>query len=435
MQDRVNGSNARFKIIRAARRIGKSFMAAKDVLPDILMPNTRGWIVGPSYELAEKEFRYILDFLNQCHKKLGLPKPEVARSNYKAGDLYIKTPWGSEVIGKSADRPLALVGEENDWILLSEAAQHSGDTWFRYLRPTLSTRLGRALFPTTPDIAGQWLYKLENESRAWPEWETFTCPAWECPHYDKREIETARLELSDAAFREQYGGEWTFYEGRVFKPYDETIHVIEPFKIPNGWRWRAGVDYGGTRDATAVEWFVESPDHDIYFVDEYYAADRPTELHTEIVRSKELGRPTPVRISDHHALGVQLARDWAKFGVPSVNCPVDRKTRRDRFLAMLELRENRRPYHVAEASLPAGNYPRLFIFRGKCPNLEREIQYLAWKDTTRKEGTYGDTVGDDHAIDAAEYGVFYATKGRVMTPVHTRRVPNAPRIISTMTGY
>ena len=44
IQDEFILSSARFKIFRAARRVGKSFTAAKDVIADILMPGTRGWI-------------------------------------------------------------------------------------------------------------------------------------------------------------------------------------------------------------------------------------------------------------------------------------------------------------------------------------------------------------------------------------------------------
>src|SRR3990167_6362694 len=47
IQDKFLLSPARFKIFRAARRVGKSFTAAKDVISDVLMPGTRGWIIGP----------------------------------------------------------------------------------------------------------------------------------------------------------------------------------------------------------------------------------------------------------------------------------------------------------------------------------------------------------------------------------------------------
>lgn len=438
VQDRLVASQARFKIFRAARRVGKSFSAAKAALPEILIPNSRGWIVGPTYDLAEKEFRYILEFLLKMNKKLGLPKPTKIRDNPKAGELYIETPWGAEVHGKSADRPLALVGEENDWIILSEAAQHNGDTWFRYLRPTLSTRRGRAIFPTTPDISGLWLYELELEAEKWVEagdtdWEIFTQPAWECPHYDPKEIESARKELSEDAFMEQFGGEWRFHTGRVFKPFSPKIHIIAPFEIPKGWKTWSGLDYG-VRDATASEFLSESPFGDFYFHDEYYAHERATETHTEHVKRIQSKYRIVARVADHHALGRQLMLDWSKHGIPTVPCNVDRKTRRDRMLAYLEIKENRHPFHVREAGLPTGSYPRVFVMKGKCLNLVRELLLLRWKDGANKEGGYGDTVGDDHAIDAAEYVLYHATKS-ARGPGFGSRHHKVVRAVNSRTGY
>lgn len=436
-QDRIVASNARFKIFRAARRVGKSYTAAKCALPEVLIPNSRGWIVGPSYSLAEKEFRYVVDFLQKMHKKFDLPLPTKIRSNAKAGELYIETAWGAEVHGKSADNPLSLVGEENDWIILSEAAQHSADTWFRYLRPTLSTRKGRAIFPSTPDIAGLWLYDLELSAEKWIEdgdtdWEIFTQPAWECPHYDPKEIAAAKKELSEDAFAEQYGGEWRFHTGRVFKPFQPSMHIITPFDIPSGWKTFSGLDYG-VRDATACVFMSKSPFGDIYFHDEYYEHEKPTEVHVERVKKIQSKYQMTARIADHHALGKQLSMDWARFGIPTVSCNADRKTRRDRMLAYLEVKDVHHPYHIREAGLPPGPYPRIFFMKGKVPNLIREFLLLRWKGSSLKEGGMGDTIGDDHAIDAAEYGLFHITQGMGSRPFSKGMLRNLAA--NSRTGY
>ena len=433
-QEKVLASTSRFKLIRAARRTGKSFTAAKAVMPYVLMPNTRGWIVGPTYDLAEKEFRYIVDILARAHKTLGLPKPDLCHSNTKMGDLKIVMPWGAEVIGKSAERPLSLVGEELDWIVLSEAAQHKAETWYRYLRPTLSSRMGSAIFPTTPDISGAWLYELELAIPKTPGWELFHTSADETPHYKKEEIAAAKAELSEDAFNEQYNGEWSFHKGRVFKAYSRAMHVVRPFQIPLGWRIWSGVDFG-SRDATCVIWLASSPEMDFYAFDEYYESERPTEVHVEVVKLRDRVLPSLVRVSDHHALGKQLVMDWRMRGVPTIDAKVDRKARRDRFMAMLEPRDYHLPYHAKQLGLATGKYPRFFIMEGKCPNLEREIQLLKWKEGSRQEGTYGDTIGDDHAIDATEYIAHYATRGRRNMPMHSEYTLPTRRPVSALTMY
>lgn len=433
-QDSICASQSRFILNRAARRTGKSFTGAKWAFSrerGILAPGSRGWIVGPTYDLAEKEFRYIVEILDRAHKCVGLPKPVTLHHNAKMGDLYIKMPWGAEVIGKSAERPLSLVGEENDWILMSEAAQQKEDTWYRYLRPTLSSRMGCAMFPTTPDISGAWLYELELDIPNMPGWELFHRAAWDAPHYKPEEIEAARAEMSEDAFNEQYGGEWTFNKGRVFKAYSRNIHLVDPFPLPPGWRYWSGVDFGH-RDATAVLWASSSPIGDFYIFKEYYASDRPTEVHTAVVKAQDRALPHIIRVSDHHALGKQLAHDWRTHGVPTLDAGVDRKSRRDRVMAMLEPRDYHKPHHVQSG---IGKYPRLFIVRGRCPNLEREMNLLKWKEGTRQEGTYGDTLGDDHAIDALEYMLHYATRGRKFRTPTSEYARPARTPVSSLTGY
>lgn len=433
-QDEFILSDARFKIFRAGRRVGKSFTAAKDVLGDIMMPNTRGWIVGPNYELAEKEFRYILEFMLLAHKVLKIPKPEKIRNNAKSGELYIS--WqGSEVFGKSADKAnTSLVGEELDWVIMSECAMHKSETWFRYVRPTLASRGGRAILPGTPDSAGIWLYDLELASVNNEEWAVFNHPAWECDHYDPKELESAKKELPEDAYYEQYGGEWRFYTGRVYKVFNVDTHCIESFNIPKSWKVRQGIDFG-VRDATAVMTLAESPYGDYYLIDEYYQNDKPTQVHASAILKKERGRHITSRVADHHALGTQLILDWAQYGVSSVPCTNDRQARRDRFLTLLEPVKGRHPYHIREAGKPAGDFPRIFIFKDKCPNWIREALFLRWKEGSRREGSYGDTVGDDHAIDASEYVTHYATQGMHRGFGKRAKARYKPRFVDSITGY
>ena len=125
-------------VVICPARASKSYSAAYKVVPLVLgrelkadgtAPKpTRGWIVGPTYELAEKEFRYLWEVFKEIGPRdLGWPAPILSRDSKKGGDLYIMTAWGSEIIGKSADKPQSLLGEALDWVLLSEAAQLPGE--------------------------------------------------------------------------------------------------------------------------------------------------------------------------------------------------------------------------------------------------------------------------------------------------------------------
>ena len=401
------------------------------------------YFTGNSYELAHKEFRYIREFVQAFCRMAKLPAPQPIRENPGAGDLYLLTPWGSEVIGKSAQKPETLVGEELDWVLMSEPALHKRETWERYLRPTLSTRTGESVWPYTPDSGGLWLYELELEASQRPGWEVFHQAAWDCPHYDPQEIAAAKRELSEDAFAEQYGGEWRFYTGRVYRSFQADTHLVPAFTIPQGWKVYAGTDFG-LRDATCTLWMAKSPTGEGYFFDEYYYTnqDRATPDHAVAMLAKEAQRGIRplVRVADHHGLGAQLILDAAKAGWKTIGVTSqDRRSRRDRTLTAVARKPRPAPYHVREIgglADPEGRYPDLFVMKGRCPNLVRELQFLRWRDTARKEGGFGDTEGDDHAVDTMEYIIEYAGVGAVSRHrTNKRQSQSTYKPLFAATGY
>lgn len=429
-EDAILRDPRRHIIDRGARRTGKSKRGAKRVFTQkIVLPNTRGWIVGPSYDLAHKEFRYIREFVETWCRIQGLPKPEGVRENPGSGDLYLKTPWGAEVIGKSAQKPETLVGEELDWVLMSEPAMHKAETWERYLRPTLSTRKGISMWPFTPDAGGLWLYELELAAAGLPDWGCHQIASWDCPFYDPAEIAAAKRELSEDAFAEQYGGEWRFYTGRVYRCFQADRQVVEPFAIPASWKVYAATDFG-LRDATCTLWVAKSPTGEAYVIGEYYDTSQtkatPDHAAAMLATEQGLGVRPMVRLADYHGLGAQLIVDAARAGWKTISCGSnDRRTRRDRTLTAMTAKQRPAPYHVRERGGPvaeSGAYSDVYVFKGRCPNLIRELQFLRWKETTRREGTMGDTEGDDHAIDPLEYIAEYAQLGQAARARQHHRV-------------
>lgn len=81
-------------------------MAAHEILPWLLTPNTRGWIVGPNYSLAQKVAREVRRIVVQ---ELKLP---LSHKKEISGELYSMKLAGlnSELVVKSADAPDSLIG-------------------------------------------------------------------------------------------------------------------------------------------------------------------------------------------------------------------------------------------------------------------------------------------------------------------------------------
>ena len=116
----VHNSTARFRVNVQGRRSGKSYSAAKEILPYILTPNTRTWIVGPTLDLADKIMREVkVDIIT----KLRLP---IAYKKEISGAVHYMKLAGlnSEVSVKSADRPESLVGDGIDHLVVEEAHRY-----------------------------------------------------------------------------------------------------------------------------------------------------------------------------------------------------------------------------------------------------------------------------------------------------------------------
>jgi hypothetical protein len=171
-QIRFHESDARFKILIAGARFGKSLAASKDVLSELMAGRTRGWLVGPTYALAQPEFRYIAADLR---RRLGAGAARVEEGGRK-GHSLVRTSWGSEVLCLSAQRPHTLLGEEIDWLILCEAAHIDQEAFERFLRARLTTRRGRLVVPTTPR-GFNWVHELyQAGQKGTPGWQSFRHP-------------------------------------------------------------------------------------------------------------------------------------------------------------------------------------------------------------------------------------------------------------------
>lgn len=393
----------RYHVVICPARASKSYSAAKKVLPLILgrynkrdgsgPAPTRGWIVGPTYELAEKEFRYIWEDLMVSLPKLGMPKPIIARDSKKGGDLLLVTPWGAEIVGKSADKPQSLLGEELDWVLLSEAAQLPGEIWTRFLEPRLSTTQGYAIFPTTPSASALWLKELDDYGQAGtpidpstgqPLFASYTWDVFGNPVYPRQEFEAKKAQYGEThpVFREQYLGHWTFQEGVVYgADYDKGRNIIEPFDIPREWRRIRAIDFG-YRDPFVCLWFAISPDGGLICYREYYTKERAMAHHAQAIR--ELTGDEHVLYTVADSSEPQAIADLRRLGVPAIEAKRDRRA--GRMLVGDYLRDG-----------------RLTFFRNKTPNLIKEINWYRWDVDKNKEGAKEATVGDDHAMDAMRY--------------------------------
>lgn len=287
-----HNSQARFRIACCGRRFGKSTMAARDLEPHLFLHNKRFWIVGPTYDLAEKEFRVIWDDLI-IGKQFGKDKRVKKAYNKRSGDMFIEFPWRTRVEARSADHPENLVGEALDGIIISEAAKQKEETWKRFIRPALTDKRGFATFPTTPE-GFNWLHELWQlgQNPDHPLYESWQFPSWENSAVypmgkEDPEIRDLQNTTSEEWFAQEIGAEFNAFVGKIYGEFQEKDHVRK-IQFNPAWPNYIAFDWGFTNPLAAIE-FQISPRDEIFVWREHYI--RGLTLGEHVQRMKDRDQP------------------------------------------------------------------------------------------------------------------------------------------------
>ena len=250
-------TSKRFRVVSNGRRWGKTLFGAKEVEPCGLTvsaitgkPQT-GWIVGPQFADAEKEFRVVYN----TFRKLGIDKHSIKFvSNVENGSMVIRTNWGFELLCKSAKHPETLVGEGLDFVLMVEAGRHRRRTWGQYLRPALSDKRGWAIFSGVPEGRSEnsLLFALwaRGQDESFPQWGSWRMPSWTNNIIfpggrNDPEIKEAESDLTEDEFMRQYGAMFVERTGIVMQEWDDEVHWTN-LRYNPGWPVYGAVDYGFT---------------------------------------------------------------------------------------------------------------------------------------------------------------------------------------------
>jgi len=225
-----------------------------------------GWVVAPTYDLADKCFREIeLQVARHLRHRIVTIKENERR-------IVLRNMAGgiSEVRGKSADNPVSLLGEGLDWVIVDEAARMKPSIWEGHLPQRLIDRRGWALLISTPKGKG-WLYELfMRGQRGDSDHASWNAPSWSNPHLDAALIEAERARLPERVFRQEYGGEFLEGSGAVFRNVREcaTGTWTDPVQ---GARYYAGLDLAKIEDFTVL--VIMDRDCRVVFVDRFNRID------------------------------------------------------------------------------------------------------------------------------------------------------------------
>jgi Terminase-like family. len=215
----IHESRARFKVVAAGRRFGKSFLAAITLLLEALK-NEHVGLSGKKYNLELKEVYYVAPTFEQAKKIMWpllktLGRAVIATTHENTATCTLTN--GRRISIKGADRPDSLRGVGLSYVVMDEYAFMKEEVWDKIIRPALSDVEGHAMFIGTPDGKNHFydLYNLALDKGA-PQWEAFTFKSIDNPTLATEEIQTAREQLSTANFRQEYEASFTEGTGKIF---------------------------------------------------------------------------------------------------------------------------------------------------------------------------------------------------------------------------
>lgn len=234
-------NDARFKIIAAGRRFGKSYLSA--VLLGIEALKTEN---GFGYNTKDKEVWYIAPTFQQGKDIMwGLLKnllQEVIESTVENTGT-IRLVNGRKIQIKGSDRPDTLRGVGISFVVLDEYASMKPSVWEEIIRPTLADVKGSAMFIGTPEGKNHF-YDLYCDAEGFDGWMNWTYNSTDNPFLDPEEIETARITMSSANFRKEFEASFETAGGGIFREEFIQYSSVEPAEG----MWFIAVDPAGYED-------------------------------------------------------------------------------------------------------------------------------------------------------------------------------------------
>ena len=196
-QAEVAVSDARFRVVDAGRRTGKTRLAV-GLATAAAVEGGRGWWVAPTSPLAAVGWRGLRGMARK-----------VPGATVRLGDRKIEFPSGGWVQVRTAAEPGGLISEGLDFVIYDECARGSEESWTQELRPALSDRKGWALFISTPLGRANWFYGLFQRGQSGAaDWRSWHFPTASNPHIDPDEIAAACELLPADVFDQEYMAEF-----------------------------------------------------------------------------------------------------------------------------------------------------------------------------------------------------------------------------------
>ena len=224
------------------------------------------------------------------------------------------------------------------------------------------------------------------------------------PYLDQGEAESLSASLPADVLESRRYGRFRTCGGLVYPEFDESVHVIAPFDVPEEWQDTMSID-PGLNNPLSCHWYAVDGDGTVFVVAEHYAAGKDVDWHAAEIRKKceQLGWRHD-RAGRYSALIDSAANQRTLSGLRSVS-----ELFRDRGILVNPCvdKELYSGINTVKSYLKGERgVPKLYVF-ASCVNLIRELKSYEWGEGDRP------IKKDDHAVDECRYYLMTKPKPHV----------------------
>lgn len=218
---RLIESPARFKVVPAGRRSGKTERAKRRVVEACMDPTTFKFddpnfaCAAPTYNQAKSI--YWKDLKNMIPNWMKIKTSET--------DLQIDLITGAMVRVIGMDKPERIEGSPWDGVILDEYANMKEGAWQENVLPALTDRKGWAWLIGVPEGRNHYYetYMNAKYDPDWSDWDGFTWKSIDI--MDPEEIELRRSQMDPLTFQQEYEASFINFAGQAYYPFNHDTHV------------------------------------------------------------------------------------------------------------------------------------------------------------------------------------------------------------------
>ncbi len=228
-------SDAKITALITGIQFGKSTVGAlwlKRHMHEFIDKEDNFLVVAPTYKILEQAtLPAFMRYMEGC-------------GEYRAQKATFEMAGGGTCYFRTATDPDSVVGITNVRAVWGDEAGKFSKYFWDNVQARASFRDCPIMITTSPYTLN-WIYKDLIKTR--PAHATIIgAKSCENPYFPREEWDRRKATMDPRRFAAIYGGEFQRMQGLVYDCFEEAAHVIEPFPLPTGTVYYAGLDWGFT---------------------------------------------------------------------------------------------------------------------------------------------------------------------------------------------